>query len=766
MSAPAVIFALEFLNAGMLWWLPAAAAPLVIHLLSRLRFREMPWAAVQYLLAALEESRRRIRLEQWLLLLLRTLLIVLVVAAVAQPRIETSGSAAAQVPKTHHLVVLDGSYSMAAQPTDKRSFDRAREIASEIVQQAPESDGFSLVLMSDRPRVVVGTPVFRRDDFLREVEQLELPHGGAKLVKAMAVVEEVLAAAQREAHRLDRHQVYFLTDLQRVTWDVSRLDKAAEAEFHERSRRLAKSAAVRIIDVGQHDAENVAVTAVRCAEPLVMPGQPVEIRADLKNFGRRARNRQPVELLVDGSRVQEKPIALPAGAEAWVSFSCRFPGAGDHTIEVRTARDPLEIDNHRFLVVPVKDQIGVLCVEGRPSGGAAGYLIAALAPQRDGAGRTSIRPEVVPESALLEHRLADYDCAILSNVAQFTASEAKALDAYLREGGNLIFFLGDRVRPENYNEQLGGAGRVPFGCGVRILPARLGPAGGQPEGGQAQGRLNPLGYEHPIVRVFRGREKAGLLTTPVYRHFPLIVPKGSKAQVALALSGGDPLIVEEPVHRGRVILVATSADASWDGAWTPFPQWPSFLPLVHEMLACVLEGQLQQRNVMVGEPLGGSLAAPVGRVSNSSPPVGRVSNPSPPVGRVSNPSFSIRTPSSRRHEGPFRPVGEDTAWSFADTELSGFYVAQFGPPLSRSETFAVNVDTAEGDLSTIGPDELQSRVWPEATVAGYAHWQHSDEEPSAQAGRTRNLSQGLIYAVLLLLAAETYLARRFGHPTP
>jgi hypothetical protein len=169
---------------------------------------------------------------------------------------------------------------------------------------------------------------------------------------------------------------------------------------------------------------------------------------------------------------------------------------------------------------------------------------------------------------------------------------------------------------------------------------------------------------------------------------------------------------------------------------------------------------------MVGEPLGGSLAAPVGRVSNSSPPVGRVSNPSPPVGRVSNPSFSIRTPSSRRHEGPFRAVGEDTAWSFADTELSGFYVAQFGPPLSRSETFAVNVDTAESDLSTIGPDELQSRVWPEATVAGYAHWQHSDEEPSAQAGRTRDLSQGLIYAVLLLLAAETYLARRFGHPTP
>lgn len=756
-----MIFALELLNAGMLWWLPAAAAPLVIHLLSRLRFRETPWAAVQYLMAALEESRRRIRLEQWLLLLVRTLLIVLVVAAVAQPRIERGGSVATQVPKTHHLVVLDGSYSMAAQPTDKRSFDLARQIAAQIVQQAPESDGFSLVLMSDRPRVVVGTPAFRREDFLREIQQLELPHGGAKLVRTLALVEEVLATARHEAHRLDRHQVYFLTDLQRLTWEVKRLDKTAEAEFHERSRRLAKSAAVRVIDVGQHDAENVAITALRPAEPVVTPGQPVEIRACLKNLGRRAREGQSVELLVDGSRAEQQRVSLPAGAEAWVWFSCRFPGAGDHTVEIRTGhhpedgRDSLDIDNHRFLVVPVQDQVRVLCVDGHPSGGATGgatgYLSAALAPQREGAGRLSIRPEVVPESALLECRLADYDSAILSNVAQFTASEAKALDAYLRGGGNLIFFLGDQVRPGNYNEQLGDASPR----AMHILPARLGPAVGRPEGGPADGRLDPLGYEHPIVRAFRGREKAGLLTTPIYRHFPLSVAKDSKARVALAMAGGDPLIVEGPVHRGRVILVATSAEASWDGAWTPFPQWPSFLPLVHEMLAYVLEGRLQQRNVMVGEPLGGSLAAPLGRVSDPSA-----------IGGVFDPPFSIRAPDGRRREGRLRAEGEEGAWSFAETDLSGFYVARFGPPVSRSETFAVNVDTAESDLSTIGPEELQARVWPEATVAGYADWQHPDEEPSAQSGQTRDLSQGLICAVLVLLAVETCLARRFGHHSP
>ena len=36
----------------------------------------MPWAAMQYLLAAMKAARRRTRLEQWLLLLLRTAIIV------------------------------------------------------------------------------------------------------------------------------------------------------------------------------------------------------------------------------------------------------------------------------------------------------------------------------------------------------------------------------------------------------------------------------------------------------------------------------------------------------------------------------------------------------------------------------------------------------------------------------------------------------------------------------------------------------------------
>ena len=76
---------LEFGSWTMLWWLGAGSAPILIHLLSKRRYRIMDWAAMRYLQNALRRKARRIRLEQWLLLLVRTLLILLMVLALAQP---------------------------------------------------------------------------------------------------------------------------------------------------------------------------------------------------------------------------------------------------------------------------------------------------------------------------------------------------------------------------------------------------------------------------------------------------------------------------------------------------------------------------------------------------------------------------------------------------------------------------------------------------------------------------------------------------------
>ena len=72
----------------------------------------MPWAAMEYLLAANRRQQARRRVEQWLMLAVRTLLVVLVVGP-WPGRIWRRRAARAAGGPTHRVLVLDGSYSMA-----------------------------------------------------------------------------------------------------------------------------------------------------------------------------------------------------------------------------------------------------------------------------------------------------------------------------------------------------------------------------------------------------------------------------------------------------------------------------------------------------------------------------------------------------------------------------------------------------------------------------------------------------------------------------
>src|SRR6478672_2090830 len=61
----------------------AVAVPVVIHLLSRMRYRVVTWAAMRFLLAAQKQTTRRLRIEQIILLLIRAAIVACIVLAMA-----------------------------------------------------------------------------------------------------------------------------------------------------------------------------------------------------------------------------------------------------------------------------------------------------------------------------------------------------------------------------------------------------------------------------------------------------------------------------------------------------------------------------------------------------------------------------------------------------------------------------------------------------------------------------------------------------------
>jgi len=723
------LFGFDLLSPSMLGWLAAAAAPLLIHLWSRRRYQEMPWAAMQYLLAAMKAARRRTRLEQWLLLLVRTAIIVVAVLAAAEPYLELGTVPFIPGVRTHRVFLLDGSYSMAYRSDEASRFEAAKELVTQAVNESNQGDGFSLVMMSAPARSVVGEPSFAAREFLAELDNLRQPQTGADLAGAAALVEKLTEDVSRRHPKLARQVVYVLTDFGRTAWSVDSLGRSRAEVVRRHLQKISESAELHLVDLGQDDADNLAVSDLKTEQPFAIRGRNLTIRAEIQSYARSTVD-QDVQFVIDGRRAGEEKLRLDAGGSATVAFSHRFESPGDHALEVVVPGDQLKVDNNRWLAISVKPALRVLCIDGQPGGTlgtASSFLVHALAPEESQSLTSAVSPEVAGESALLELDLHQYDCLFLVNVAQFTNSEARVLDRYLEAGGGLVVFLGNRVMADRYNQVLGG---VTAG-GVDLLPARI---ASEPVSGDWS--INPLEYRHPIVTVFRGQERAGLLTTPIKEHFPLDVSDGTSSRVVMALDDGSPLMVERQVRRGRVVLVGTSADVSW----TPMPVLPSYVPVIQELLAFAVADQLEHRNVQVGETIGATLP----RVGGST-------------------SVTIDTPDGRNETAPIVMEAGTGNWSFSATDPSGIYTASPTDSPESKESFAVNVNTAEGDLTKTTEQELRQGVLADVNAQIHTVWQRMSDEPASVTTRSSSLAKMLLYLLLALLFVETYLARRFGH---
>src|SRR5579872_4244561 len=97
------------------WYMAAGgalvSAPIIIHLINRMRFRRIRWAAMEFLLKSQKRNRRRLIIEQLILLALRCFLVVLAGLLVAR-WVGNMGTVLSGQYGTVHFIVLDDTLSM------------------------------------------------------------------------------------------------------------------------------------------------------------------------------------------------------------------------------------------------------------------------------------------------------------------------------------------------------------------------------------------------------------------------------------------------------------------------------------------------------------------------------------------------------------------------------------------------------------------------------------------------------------------------------
>ncbi len=725
----------------LLWGLPLASAPIIIHLLNRRRFKVVEWAAMEFLLASARKNNRRIRLEELILLALRVLMIVLLVFMVAKPTVKRGALAGLAERGRFVLLVFDASMSMGYREGSATSYERGLAFAEELMASLREGDTWAVVPAVGSGKMVASEPSFDLDAARAAVarDRLPLSDSDSSLPRALEAAEEVLNAAREGAK-----EVYIVTDLQRASWVGP--GGAVAAEDAERAKRLSQLARVILVDVGPERPSNLAVASLAMEGPLAVAGAEVVIRAEVASYGPEAPSRLSAHFLVDGFRQQRLPVrAVGAAGTAPCEFRHTFRSPGIHAVSVELDADNLPKDDRRSLVLDVRESLLVLLVDGKPGAepgsGETDYLRRSLRPGGNGAGdRLSLfQPEVVGVEGLSGADMPRYDAVVLANVERLAQPVVAALESYVRNGGALLIFLGERVDRDFYN-------RVLHRDGQGLLPCSLGNAVGDPNDGKQAVHISDDLGDHPFLRLFREQKVIRLSSPLFYRYYTLDVRDSPAPQSAIRIvcrfaPSGVPAIVEAPFGKGRVVVFASTAD----NAWNDMPSWPAYLALMQEVMTQVARDPGFGRNLTVGEPL-------VRHVLPS---------------HFGKPIQLLRPGESRPVTLQATSTGGLLAVTYEKTDRAGIYELtlpdvpqQPGTAApSRQDFFAVNVPARESDVRRTSEAELR-KLFP--------GFEFDYRRGGIQRGATAERAEGgelwraFAYAVLALILIESVLAQRFS----
>src|SRR5436305_10993955 len=145
----------------MLWGAAAAVIPVALHVFFRSRYRTVRWGAMEFLLAAVEQTSRRHRFQELLLLCARVAVLVLLALALARPSSQAGASAAGDA--VDAVLLFDTSYSMDAREGTATRLDRAKAAALAILDNLPQNSTIQVVTCADRAESLGPNPAADRD---------------------------------------------------------------------------------------------------------------------------------------------------------------------------------------------------------------------------------------------------------------------------------------------------------------------------------------------------------------------------------------------------------------------------------------------------------------------------------------------------------------------------------------------------------------------------------------------------------------------------
>jgi hypothetical protein len=455
------------------------SAPIIIHLINRMRYRRIRWAAMEFLLKSQKRNRRRLIIEQLILLALRCLLVALagflVARFVGQADIFQGENA------TLHLVVIDDTLSMSDRWREEGEERKAFEVAKQrVVQLAKDAatarspQRMKVVTLSNLDDALFNERL--NDSTLAELDKKlqELTRSSRLHIKPAAAVKwarEQVGEAQEPVRFL-----HLVSDLRDSDWSGAEADNLNQ----EIDGLTANNTRVLLLDTahpyrGETQAvalnhDNMGIIDFRPETRFAAEGMLVQFSLTVRNFSSADRKNVSLNVSSNGLKRDDAPpfIDIPSGVSHHI-FRLGFSTPGFHQVSATLEGEDAGVadDNTRVSVVEVRKYVPVLMIDGSeatPATPRDSYFLATVLAVARG-----YEPVIKAPKDLDDLDLTPFPCIYLLNVGQFSEKAVKKLEDYVDRGGRLALFVGDKVRPSHYNQVLykNGQGLLPVPLAAR-----------------------------------------------------------------------------------------------------------------------------------------------------------------------------------------------------------------------------------------------------------------------------------------------------------
>jgi len=674
---------MAFLNPIFLLGAIVAGLPVLVHLVRRTRAPRVQFPSLMFLRKIEQKTIRRRKLRNLLLLLMRCAALLLLAFAFSRPFFTGSTSVSAAGDHISTVILVDGSYSMRYGEV----FNRARQSARNFVNDAASDEHLAVLLFSRNYQVLMPLKA-DRGEAATVVDVMQPGLDSTDYLQAIQAADAILKDAGRGQHR-----IYLISDFHDAGWN-----RAAPPV------RIAPDVKLLPIDVSDAKPANLAVSGVVADAVVYAQKYDGKAIARIGNYGSEDVD-TVIEMKLNDLPVERKPLKLGAGGTQNVEFTSFNVPEGSNRATVEVTGDTFALDNKFFFTIRRDNQTRVLAIETAARGRSESFFLQqSLAAGENNQHALTLRTTGSVNPAELD----PYRVVILNDASDINEGLASALKTFVERGGGLILAAAKHTDASDFNRLLGS-----------IAPAQL----GEVVQSRAYALMSQVKTDHPIFGAFASSGR--LTSTRVYGYHRATAKDGSLT--IAALDDGSPIVIEGSAGRGKVLLVTTTLDTSWND----LPLTPMFLPLVRQML----------------EYLGGREAA-------SSYTIGQAfTTPADKDGSLP----AVDSPGGKRVDDLRK---NSSGGQSLDASEIGFYRLRYR---DRDEYVAVNLDTKESDLTKLNVEELVASISPSPQDANALPAQSSRLTAEEKEAKQR-LWLPLLLIALALFVGEAVIARRIRVP--